>query len=223
MLVLFLYLLVQMILLVKHCILYKTLEVVTLLLFWEIYFFFFFFFMSSLYLTRKSFWSIPVYFSGLFSILFSIFLLSLCILRNLAVIDFITCASFCTEIIQTSQLARNAHREILIMIVFRIPLFQKMLLKILWLQNCCYSPLNFFLKDWLVADGCSRLFTLHSSSTLKSIQIDTNRISNMLNSTAAHFELYETCMPERFCENNEQLKKVIYFVKDLHYRSSTGL
>ena len=58
---------------------------------------------------------------------------------------------------------------------------------------------------------------------LKSIQIFTNRISNMFNSTAAHFELYETCMPERFCENNEQLKEVIYFVKNLHHRSLTGL
>ena len=42
-------------------------------------------------------------------------------------------------------------------------------------------------------------------------------------STAAHLELYETCMPERCCENNEQLKEVIYFVKDLHHRSFTGL
>ena len=33
------------------------------------------------------------------SILFSIFLLCLCILRNSAVFDFITCVSFCTEII----------------------------------------------------------------------------------------------------------------------------
>ena len=43
MLVLFLFLLVQMILSVKCCILFKTLEAVTLLLFWEIYFFFFLF------------------------------------------------------------------------------------------------------------------------------------------------------------------------------------
>ena len=29
-----------------------------------------------------------------------------------------------------------------------------------------------------------------------------NRISNRFNSTAAHLELYETFMPERFCENS---------------------
>ena len=51
--------------------------------------------MSSLVLIRKSFLINP----SLFSILFSIFLLCLCILRNPAVFDFITCVSFCTEII----------------------------------------------------------------------------------------------------------------------------
>ena len=45
----------------------------------------------------------------------------------------------------------------------------------------------------------------------------------MFNSTAAHFELYKTCMAERFCENNEQLKEVIYFLKDFHHISLTGL
>ena len=44
------------------------------------------FHMSSLVI-RKSFWSIPVYFSGLFSILLSIFLLCLSILRNPTVFD----------------------------------------------------------------------------------------------------------------------------------------
>ena len=38
-----------------------------------------------------------------------------------------------------------------------------------------------------------------------------------------HLELYKTCMPECFCENNEQLKQAIYLVKDLHHRSFTGL
>ena len=126
------------------------------------------------------------------------------------------------------------------MIVFRIPIFQEMQLKILLQQNCCYSRLN-FLKDCeyscqncsslgffsqnkkKVADGCSRIFTLHSSSTLENIQCFINRISNMFNSTAAHFELYKTCMPGRLCENNEQLKEVIYFVKDFHNISLAGL
>ena len=49
------------------------------------------------------------------------------------------------------------------------------------------------------------------------------KISNWFNSTAAHLELYKTCMPEHFCENNEQLKEVINFIKDCHHRSSTGL
>ena len=57
------------------------------------------FHMSSLALTRKSFLINPIYFSGLFSILFSIFLLCLDIHRNPAVFDFITCVRFCTEII----------------------------------------------------------------------------------------------------------------------------
>ena len=140
----------------------------------------------------------------------------------------------------TSRLGRIADRDILIMIVFRIPIFQEKQLKILWQQNCCYSGLN-FLKDCeysyqncsslglfsqnkkKLADGCSRIFTLHYSSTLKNIQCFTNRISNMFNSTAAHFELYKTCMAECFCENNEQLKEVIYFVKDFHHISLTGL
>ena len=51
-------------------------------------------FMSSLVLIRNLFGSISVYFSGLLSILFSIFLLCLCILRNPAVFNFITCVSF---------------------------------------------------------------------------------------------------------------------------------
>ena len=50
-----------------------------------------------------------------------------------------------------------------------------------------------------------------------------NRISNSFNSTAVHLERYETCLLERFCESNDQLKEVIYFVKDLHHRSLTGL
>ena len=55
--------------------------------------------MSSLVLIRKSFLINP----SLFSILFSIFLLFLCILRNPAVFDFITCVSFCTEIIKAQR------------------------------------------------------------------------------------------------------------------------
>ena len=115
---------------------------------------------------------------------------------------------------QTSQLGRIAHCEILIMVVFRIPLFQEMQSKTLWHQNCCYLPLN-FLKDWPsnlniatkvvflwdysarteikhLADSCSRtrIFTLHSGSTLKCIYCITNRISNSFNSIAAHLELY---------------------------------
>ena len=53
------------------------------------------FHMSSLVLIRKSFLINP----SLFSILFNNFLLCLYILRNLVVFDFITCVSFCTEII----------------------------------------------------------------------------------------------------------------------------
>ena len=51
----------------------------------------------------------------------------------------------------------------------------------------------------------------------------TNRISNKFNSITAHLELYETCLPERFCENNEQLKEVINLIKDLHHKSLRGL
>ena len=53
------------------------------------------FHMSSLVLIRKSFLINP----SLFSILFSIFLLCLCILSNPAVFAFITSVSFCVEII----------------------------------------------------------------------------------------------------------------------------
>ena len=55
----------------------------------------------------------------------------------------------------------------------------------------------------------------HTVTPLKSIQYVTNRISNRFNSTAAYLELYEPYMLERFCENNEQLKEVIYFRKRL--------
>ena len=96
--------------------------------------------------------------------------------------------------LQTSQLGRIAHCEILIMVVFRIPLFQEMRLKTLWHQNCCYLPRN-FLKDWL---------------------------SN-LNIATEVLELYETCLPQHFCKDNEQLKEVINLIKDLHHRSLAGL
>ena len=53
--------------------------------------------MSSLVPIRKSFLFNPSLFQCFLSILFSIFR-CLCILRNLAVFDFITCVSFCKEI-----------------------------------------------------------------------------------------------------------------------------
>ena len=42
---------------------------------------------------------------------------------------------------------------------------------------------------------------------LKGIQCVTNRISSRFNSAAAHLELYETYVPERFCQSNESEKK----------------
>ena len=119
-----------------------------------------------------------------------------------------------------------------------------MQLKIHFYQNGCYLPLE-FLKDWPsnleysyqsffpwvysartktkhLTDGCSKIFTLHSSSTWRAYNA-LQTISNRFNSTAVHLELYETCLLEYFCESNEQLKEVIYFIKDLHHRSLTGL
>ena len=87
---------------------------------------------------------------------------------------------------QTSQLGRIAHREILIIIVFRIPYFRRCSRQFsdIKIENL---PLD-LLKDWPsnlniatevflpqvysartkikhLADGCSRIFTLHSGST----------------------------------------------------------
>ena len=51
-----------------------------------------------------------------------------------------------------------------------------------------------------------------------------NRISNSFNSTAVHLERYETCMLERFCESNDQLKEVTDLwqdskdATDLHFK-----
>ena len=66
--------------------------------------------MFSLVVLRKSF----LINRSLFSILFNIFLLSLCILKNPAVFDFITRVSFCTEII----IAQRKRAEALAVIAY---------------------------------------------------------------------------------------------------------
>ena len=148
-----------------------------------------------------------------------------------------------TDLSNCRSSGRIAHyHEMLIMVVFRIPLFQEIQLKTLWHQNCCCLPLNFLkdlpsnlnipklvslgiystrteIKHWWFKDR----FTPYPSSTLKNIQCITNRISNRFNSVAADSELYGTCWQERFCENNEQLKEVINSIKDLHHSSLTWL
>ena len=83
--------------------------------------------------------------------------------------------SFCALYKQTSQLGRIAYREILIIIAFRIPTFQEVTSKLLLftkfgritriqLPNLFFPGFCSHNKNKLLADGCSRIFTLHYSS-----------------------------------------------------------
>ena len=95
-----------------------------------------------------------------------------------------------------------------------LPLFTSQLFKIMAASNLNIATKVFLprlysarTKTKHLADGCSK-YSLSILVVLKGhTQCITNRISNRFNSTAAHLELYETCMPERFCESNEQLKE----------------